>query len=391
MADERYITQAQADAAKAKPIVTRGQPNQPPGIAPFFVEEIRKHLEQQYGAKALYENGLSVTTTLDVKLQEAANRGDRARAAAARQAPRLPASRARNVVAEGHTIDTFKDDRWNRPMAAGDVVPGRRRHRAEDRRRARDPGRPAITPTWRAKASPGRGARPRPTCSSRAISIDVGVTKIDEAAGDRVGDARADAARRSARSWPSTTAPARFARWSADGASAAASSTARCRRTGSSDRPSSRSSTRRPSIAASRRRRSSSTRRSAIPAGNGDDLQPAELRSQVRGPGHAAPRARGLAQHSGDQDDGRRSSRRTCSTTRSGSASTQNFPPYLPIALGAGDATLLEVTSAYTVFPNQGVRMKPFEVLKVHGSRGQPARREPRRSRSTSSAPTRRS
>src|SRR5438876_2148776 len=43
----------------------------------------------------------------------------------------------------------------------------------------------------------------------------------------------------------------------------------------------------------------------------------------------------------------------------------EEFPPYLPIALGAGDATLVEVTSAYTVFPNQGVRMKPFEVLSV--------------------------
>src|SRR6185503_19833604 len=43
----------------------------------------------------------------------------------------------------------------------------------------------------------------------------------------------------------------------------------------------------------------------------------------------------------------------------------EDFPPYLPIALGAGDATLLEVTSAYTVFPNQGVRMKPFMVLSV--------------------------
>src|SRR5205809_4702699 len=65
MADERYITQTQADAAKAKPIVTRGQPNQPPGIAPYFVEEVRKHLEKQYGAKVLYENGLNVKTTLD--------------------------------------------------------------------------------------------------------------------------------------------------------------------------------------------------------------------------------------------------------------------------------------------------------------------------------------
>src|SRR5205085_790706 len=74
MADERYITQAQADEARQKPIVTRGQPNQPPGIAPFFVEEVRKHLERQYGAKVLYENGLTVATTLDARLQDLANR-----------------------------------------------------------------------------------------------------------------------------------------------------------------------------------------------------------------------------------------------------------------------------------------------------------------------------
>src|SRR5437868_9982052 len=45
-------------------------------------------------------------------------------------------------------------------------------------------------------------------------------------------------------------------------------------------------------------------------------------------------------------------------------------PPYLSIALGAGDATLLEVTSAYTVFPNQGVRMKPFFVARVRDREG---------------------
>src|SRR5207342_3027964 len=74
LADERYVTQAEADAAKAKPIVTRGAPSQPPGIAPFFVEEVRKHLERHYGAKVLYENGLAVTTTLDAGLQDLANR-----------------------------------------------------------------------------------------------------------------------------------------------------------------------------------------------------------------------------------------------------------------------------------------------------------------------------
>src|SRR5215470_5172860 len=74
MADESYITQAQADTAKQTPIITRGQPTQPPGIAPFFVEEVRKHIEKEYGAKVLYENGLSVRTTLDASFQEMANR-----------------------------------------------------------------------------------------------------------------------------------------------------------------------------------------------------------------------------------------------------------------------------------------------------------------------------
>ena len=123
LADERYITQAQADAAKAAPIVTRGAPNQAPGIAPFFVEEVRKHLERQYGAKVLYENGLTVRTTLDVVMQDTANRAleHGLRVIDKRHGYRKP---KRNVIAEGHTIDGFKDDRWNRPMAVGDVVPG---------------------------------------------------------------------------------------------------------------------------------------------------------------------------------------------------------------------------------------------------------------------------
>src|SRR5919199_3162363 len=102
MADEGYITQEQANAAKAKPIVTRGQPNQPPGIAPFFVEDVRKHLERQYGAKVLYENGLTVTTTLDSRLQEIANKTIEhgLRTYDKRHGWRKP---TRNVLAEKHT------------------------------------------------------------------------------------------------------------------------------------------------------------------------------------------------------------------------------------------------------------------------------------------------
>ena len=168
MADEHYITQAEADAAKQKPVVTRGQPNQPPGIAPFFVEEVRKHLERQYGAKVLYENGLSVRTTLDATMQEAANRAiERGlRRVDKRHGYRKP---KRNVLAEGHTIEAFKEDRWNRPIARRRRRSRRRRHRAEDRTGAHPPRALSRGPRQRGLRA-GRAARQRRICSSRAIS-----------------------------------------------------------------------------------------------------------------------------------------------------------------------------------------------------------------------------
>lgn len=39
-------------------------------IAPFFVEYIRQYLEEQYGASALYRGGLKVYTTLNIKMQQ---------------------------------------------------------------------------------------------------------------------------------------------------------------------------------------------------------------------------------------------------------------------------------------------------------------------------------
>jgi penicillin-binding protein 1A len=44
---------------------------------------------------------------------------------------------------------------------------------------------------------------------------------------------------------------------------------------------------------------------------------------------------------------------------------TSNLPPYLPVALGAAEITLLEQTSAYSVFPNDGVRLVPRYITKV--------------------------
>jgi penicillin-binding protein 1A len=123
MVSEGFITREQAGEAASRPLVLQGQPTPEQSIAPYFVEDIRKMLEQKYGADTLYQAGLRVQTTLDVKLQEAAN-------AAVDRGLRIIDKRKngfrrprRNIVAEGKSIETFTTDRWSEPILAGDIVP----------------------------------------------------------------------------------------------------------------------------------------------------------------------------------------------------------------------------------------------------------------------------
>jgi penicillin-binding protein 1A len=123
MVEEGFVTRQQAAEATKRPIVLRGQPTPGRSIAPYFVEDIRKALEQKFGADALYQTGLRVQTTLDVELQEAAN-------AAIDHGLRVVDKRkngfrkpARNIVAEGRPIEKFTHERWSQAIAAGDIVP----------------------------------------------------------------------------------------------------------------------------------------------------------------------------------------------------------------------------------------------------------------------------
>ena len=123
MAAEGFISREDAAEASKRPLVVRGQPTPERSTAPYFAEEIRKTLEQNYGADALYHAGLVVQTTLDLDLQDAANlaidRGLR-RIDKRRSGYRKP---RRNVVAEGMAIEAFKTARWSQPMVVGDIVP----------------------------------------------------------------------------------------------------------------------------------------------------------------------------------------------------------------------------------------------------------------------------
>ncbi len=71
MVEEKYITRADADLASRTPfnltLITRSST-----IAPYFVEHVRQILEETYGAYALYNTGLKVYTTLNLKMHRAA-------------------------------------------------------------------------------------------------------------------------------------------------------------------------------------------------------------------------------------------------------------------------------------------------------------------------------
>jgi penicillin-binding protein 1A len=49
---------------------------------------------------------------------------------------------------------------------------------------------------------------------------------------------------------------------------------------------------------------------------------------------------------------------------------TNPMAPSLPSALGASEASLLEMTSAYSTFPNKGIRMEPHMIRKVYSRDG---------------------
>ena len=66
------ISVGAASAAKRKPINLQIAED-PTSIAPYFVEDIRQYLEKRYGTERVHETGLKVYTTIDLHLQQAAD------------------------------------------------------------------------------------------------------------------------------------------------------------------------------------------------------------------------------------------------------------------------------------------------------------------------------
>ncbi len=120
MLEDGVITNAQANAAKAAPL---GLHIEAPSnsVAPWFVEDVRRELERQFGSEQVHEEGLRVYTTLDLDLQLAANRAVLDGLAALERRHGWKGNLL-NVLAAGGSLDEFRHPDWRQPTGPGSYV-----------------------------------------------------------------------------------------------------------------------------------------------------------------------------------------------------------------------------------------------------------------------------
>ncbi len=365
MAEVGFITAADADAAKKRPITLRGEPSAHPSVAPYFLEEVRKELEARYGAKRLYESGLAIQTALDVPLQEAVNRALDAglRRIDKRRGFRKP---RRNVVTEGHPLDTFRHARWDRSMKPGDIVPAVVTS-AEAGAIELRAGTLRVTIDRKGFAWTGKPAGSQ--LVARGDLVEARIATLDEAT--RTATATLDqppivegavlaidnrTGRIKAMSGGFSFERSKFNR-----------ATQASRQVGSAFKP--------------------IVYTAAIDRGYTPTTIIMDTPASFAG-GAGSPTYTPL--NYDHKFEGEITLRRALEDSRNipavrvmeqlGPRQVVSYarrlglespiPPYLAVALGAAEATLTEMTSAYSAFPNQGVRMRPYAILKVADREG---------------------
>ena len=120
VADGKLTPQAAAEAQKLPLGLHVQYPTN--NLAPYFVEEIRKYLEHSYGTEAVHEHGLRVYTTLNVAMQRAANRAlkDGLLAYTRRHGWKGGLT---NILADHlGTLEKYEAEDWRRPMEKGGYV-----------------------------------------------------------------------------------------------------------------------------------------------------------------------------------------------------------------------------------------------------------------------------
>ena len=123
MTNEGKISTREAQEAVRQPLGLRLQyPRN--DLAAYFLEEIRKYLEQTYGTEAVHERGLRVYTTLNVTQQRAANQAVRDGLHAYDRRHGWHGKLANVVRDKLGELEKYEDEEWRRAIEPGTYLTG---------------------------------------------------------------------------------------------------------------------------------------------------------------------------------------------------------------------------------------------------------------------------
>jgi penicillin-binding protein 1A len=117
MLEDGKITAVTATEARSAPLGLN-LAHDPNSLAPYFVEEVRRYLEAKYGTDQVHEGGLKVFTTLDVDLQVAARRAALDGLAAYERRHGWHAH-LENILLEGQTLADYDHPDWDEQLQPG--------------------------------------------------------------------------------------------------------------------------------------------------------------------------------------------------------------------------------------------------------------------------------
>lgn len=362
MAHERKITPAQAAAAMKQALglhVSSARNN----FAPYFVEEIRQYLEHTYGTAAVHEQGLRVYTTLNVTMQKAAEQSvrDGLHAYDRRHGWRgnLP-----NILAQSSgagnspgKLDAYQNDEWRGTVEKGDYIPGLVT--------AVEPSFATIKiGQYHAMLTPADFAWTGKKSPPQLLKVgDLVVVSIKEVAGltlhVQLEQQPVAQAALLAIDNPTGEVKAMVGGYDFD-QSKFNRATQAVRQTGSSFKV---------YVYATALEQGASPFDTIVDApvtfrSGGQNYSPKNYDEKFEGritlrralaDSRNVPAVR-LLEHVGIQN--------TIDMARRFGI-TSPLPPYLPLALGAADLTLMEHTSAFTVFPDDGIHIEPHYIRRV--------------------------
>ena len=124
MYDENQISAAQLREARMETLVVEGK-NYDESPAPYFTEWVRQYLEKNYSTKQIWEGGLKIYTTLDYEMQVAARRALRDGLKAFDKEKVKREDPLENIVVRQiEDLDNYYHPEWQQIFYEGQMVPG---------------------------------------------------------------------------------------------------------------------------------------------------------------------------------------------------------------------------------------------------------------------------